>query len=565
VIIVKNLFRTLWRIIRKDRLALAGSVFMVFIVLVALFAPIIATHDPNAMNYMVEGTALWLKEGSWRLEEGIVLKTLNSVAVSSTGEVIAVGDNGTIVRFSAGKWSSMDSSTLDTLNGVAYIDSFAVAVGENGTAVIFDGKLWKTTDSGVTENLKSVAAFSKAKALAVGESGTVVLWDGDSWKELVSGVSENLNDVALFSEDFGFVVGDRNVILAFDGENLKREMVMGFRALYGVDIFDTQSAIAVGERGTILRYNGRNWQSMFGPENRDINSIVMTGKDSAIVVGGHGVAMSLESGTWKKANTGYTRHLKDIGGEGNTVIAVGTDPYVNSLARPSFSHLFGTTHNGRDIFSQVVYGSRAALLVGLIAAVMVTLIGTNVGIIAGYFKGRTDNILMRIVDIMYALPLEPFAMILVLITRPGIGVIILSVGLLTWRTTARIIRSQVLSISARPFVKAARVAGASDFRIMYVHIAPNVLPLAFLQLAVAMAFAITAEATLSFLGLGPPRIYSWGTILHQARLSGAWRTAWWWIVPPGILIMLTVVSVFFISRALEVLTNPRLEVDRDAS
>lgn len=100
-------------------------------------------------------------------------------------------------------------------------------------------------------------------------------------------------------------------------------------------------------------------------------------------------------------------------------------------------------------------------------------------------------------------------------------------------------------------------------RILYVHIAPNILPLAFLQLAVAMGGAITAEATLSFLGLGPPRVYSWGTILHAARLSGAWRTAWWWIVPPGFLIMITVVSVFFIARVLEVLTNPRLEGEID--
>ena len=97
---------------------------------------------------------------------------------------------------------------------------------------------------------------------------------------------------------------------------------------------------------------------------------------------------------------------------------------------------------------------------------------------------------------------------------------------------------------------------------MFVHIAPNILPLVFLQLAVAAGFAITAEATLSFLGLGPPRMHSWGTILHAARLSGAWRTAWWWIVPPGALIMLTVVSIFFIARALEVLSNPRLKNER---
>jgi ABC-type dipeptide/oligopeptide/nickel transport system permease subunit len=556
---MKSIISMLWRIIRKDRLALAGSAFMVFIILVAVFAPYVATHDPNTMNYKVEGTALWFDGVEWTIQEDITDSTLNSVSLSAEDEMIAVGNNGTIVMFSQGTWVEMDSPTEKRLNGVSYTGEFGIAVGEEGTAVIFDGADWILSNTGVRENLNAVSVVSEEMAVAVGNAGTALIWDGNSWRRLSSGATENLNDVSLLNESFGFIVGDRNVILAFDGQNLRREMVMGFRALYGVAVYDEDYAIAVGERGTIFRYNGRGWQAMYGPETRDINAVVTSGEDTALVVGGHGVAMGLEGNVWTRIDTGYRRHLKDIAIADSTVVAVGTDPYVNSLARPSLAHLFGTTHNGRDIFSQVVYGSRAALMVGLIAALMVTLIGTNVGLIAGYFKGKTDNVLMRIVDIMYALPLEPFAMILVLISRPGIGIIILAVGLLTWRTTARIIRSQVLSISARPFVKAARVAGASDFRIMFVHIAPNVLPLAFLQLAVAMAFAITAEATLSFLGLGPPRVYSWGTILHQARLSGAWRTAWWWIIPPGVLIMLTVVSVFFISRALEVLTNPRLE------
>ena len=556
---MKNTLKTLWRIIRRDKLALAGTIFMLFIILIAIFAPLVATPDPNTMNYKSEGTAVWFDGTAWKVEEDIIDHTLNSVSMVSKDDLIAVGYDGAIARYSQGRWTEMDSPTDKMLNGISFIEGFAIAVGEEGTAVVFDGTSWDLMETGINERLNAVSVVSESMAIAVGNSGTAILWDGSSWRRLSTGATENLNDVSLLSESFGFVVGDRNVILAFDGQNLSREMVMGFRALYSVDIYDEETAIAVGERATILRYNGRTWQAMYGPETRNMSAVTVTGKDTAFVVGGHGVAMRLENNVWTSVNTGYRRHFRGIGESDGTVVAVGTDPYVNSLRPPSSAHLFGTTHNGRDIFSQVVYGSRAALLVGLIAAVMVTLIGTNVGLVAGYYKGVTDNILMRVVDIMYALPLEPFAMILVLLSRPGLGIIILSVGLLTWRTTARIIRSQVLTISARPYVKAARVAAASDFRIMYVHIAPNVMPLVFLQLAVSMAYAITAEATLSFLGLGPPRIYSWGTILHHARLSGAWRTAWWWIIPPGLLIMLTVVSVFFISRALEVLTNPRLE------
>jgi peptide/nickel transport system permease protein len=243
---------------------------------------------------------------------------------------------------------------------------------------------------------------------------------------------------------------------------------------------------------------------------------------------------------------------------GDAAIAIGSDPFVDKLAPPSSQHWFGTDHLGRDLYSQNVYGSRIALLVGFLGASLVVLIGANVGLIAGYYRGRTDTVLMRIVDVMYGIPFEPFAMILVLLFDPSLTIVILAISLLTWRTVARLIRSQVLSLAERPFVKAARVAGASDLRIMYLHIAPNVLPLVFLELAIILGASIIAEATLSFLGLGPPQSISWGGILHNARLSGAWRTAWWWNLPPGAFIMITVMAVFFISRALEVIANPRL-------
>ncbi len=259
---------------------------------------------------------------------------------------------------------------------------------------------------------------------------------------------------------------------------------------------------------------------MFGSETRDLTDVRLLGPSSAWAIGTHGVVMELDGGQWRRVDVGYRRGLHGLDAAGGAIVAVGTDPYVNELSPPTKDHWFGTTHLGRDIFSQTVYGSRTALLVGTLAAVMVTLIGANVGLIAGYFRGRLDNILMRIVDVMYALPFEPFAMVLVMIFRPSLAIVILAVGLLTWRSTARIIRSQVLSLANRPFVKAARVAGASDARILYVHIAPNVLPLALLQLAVSMAFAITAEATLSFLGLGPAADVFVGHHLARRPLVG---------------------------------------------
>ena len=279
-------------------------------------------------------------------------------------------------------------------------------------------------------------------------------------------------------------------------------------------------------------------------------------------MGRSGIVFERETDEWRLVPSEEERHLRTLMVTGEDYFALGSDRFVNRLAPPSGEHWFGTDHLGRDLYSQNVHGSRIALLVGFIGAALVVLIGANVGLVAGYFRGRTETVLMRTVDVMYGIPFEPFALILVLLFEPSLLIVILAVSLLTWRTVARLIRSQVLSLRERPFVKAARVAGASDLRIMYLHIFPNVMPLVFLELAIIVGVSIIAEATLSFLGLGPPQSISWGGILHNARLSGAWRDAWWWNLPPGLFIMITVLSVFFISRSLELVANPRLRARR---
>jgi peptide/nickel transport system permease protein len=234
------------------------------------------------------------------------------------------------------------------------------------------------------------------------------------------------------------------------------------------------------------------------------------------------------------------------------------DGILLTLRPPSAEHWFGTTDLGRDIFSQVVMGTRMAFTVGFLAAVLVTIIGTNVGLIAGYFGKWPDMLLMRAVDVAYTIPFEPFVLILVGLFNPSVWNIVFAISLLMWRSPARVIRAQVLSLRERPFVKAARVTGASPLRILYVHIAPNLLPLIFLYVALTVGWAIMAEASVSFLGFGDPRTVSWGQILQVAFASGASRKAWWWVIPPGVCIVLMVVSVYLISRAYEKVANPRL-------
>jgi len=223
-------------------------------------------------------------------------------------------------------------------------------------------------------------------------------------------------------------------------------------------------------------------------------------------------------------------------------------------------YVLGTTAEGFDIFSQLVFGTRAALLVGLIAAVFTAGIGTFVGLIAGYYGGTIDDALMRLVDFMYGLPLLPTVIVLVALTGPSLWNIILAVIVLQWRATARVIRSQALSLRERPFVKAAEVAGAGDWHIISRHLAPNVLPMSFLYGSFAIAWAILTEAGVSFIGLGDPNTVSWGTMLQASRAYSALSFgAWWWFVPPGVCIGLLVISGFLIGRGYEEITNPKLQ------
>lgn len=232
---------------------------------------------------------------------------------------------------------------------------------------------------------------------------------------------------------------------------------------------------------------------------------------------------------------------------------------VKRLEPPSLDHLLGTTYMGRDVFSQMVIGSRVAVLVGVISAVCVAFIGTNIGLIAGYFGGKIDRILMGIVDVMYGLPFLPFALILVSVLGPGVQNVILAIVLITWRNSSRVIRAQVLSLKNRTFIEAARLSGASDGRVLYKHIAPNVIPVSLIYVSTSMASAIMSESSISFLGLGDPMQVSWGRILFTCYSSQAMFKAPWWILPPGIAITLLVLSGYMMGRAFEEIANPRLK------
>lgn len=228
------------------------------------------------------------------------------------------------------------------------------------------------------------------------------------------------------------------------------------------------------------------------------------------------------------------------------------------LQPPTSTNLLGTDYQGHDVLSQVLLGSRVALVVGLTAAVAVGFVSTVLGVVSGYFGGRVDGFIMRITDIALSIPTLPVAIVYVAVAGPSLVSILTVIVALYWRNGARIIRSVVLTAKEMTYVKVAQASGASRLYIMTLHILPTVLPTALLWMTMAVAFAILAESSLSFLGLGDPRLVSWGQMLNLAFSSGTLRTAWWWVLPPSFALVLVITSVYFIGRAYEERANPRL-------
>jgi len=223
------------------------------------------------------------------------------------------------------------------------------------------------------------------------------------------------------------------------------------------------------------------------------------------------------------------------------------------------TYLWGTDNQGRDILSQFIWGSRIALIVGFSAAILSVGIGAVVGLVAGYVGRKTEIVLMRFTDVILVLPTLPLLIILAAVLGASIGNVILVIALLAWPPTARVIRSEILSLKERPYIQSARVTGASNVRIMFRHLAPNVMPLVFLYMTFAVSGAILFEAALSFLGLGDINTPSWGTMLSTIQQSDVIR-AYWWLLPPGLGITLLSLAFFLVGRAFEQIINPRLRL-----
>lgn len=223
------------------------------------------------------------------------------------------------------------------------------------------------------------------------------------------------------------------------------------------------------------------------------------------------------------------------------------------LQKPSAENLLGTNDIGQDLLSEIIAGTRASLFTGLIVSFVSILIGTIIGLMSGYLGGGVDSLLMRFTDLILVMPFLPLVILLSVYLGPSQRNIIILLSLFFWAGPARLIRAQTLKIRGEAYVEAARALGANPFQIMANHLWSAVRSLALVQVVLVASASILAESSLSFLGLGDPSAKSWGSMLYFARASGAFISdAWkWWVLPAGIMITLTVLSLGMIGYSLE--------------
>ena len=269
------------------------------------------------------------------------------------------------------------------------------------------------------------------------------------------------------------------------------------------------------------------------------------------------ILMALFPGAFTRHSLEWQAYLGTDTNVRHTVAQRETLPHPPAFGDPFWAPL-GTNQSGQSIWTLIVYSADTALYIGFAAGLLSSLVGVPLGLISGYY-GDTwiDELIQRLVDVFYGLPFLPFLIVLVAIRGVSTTNIILGIAITSWLNQCIIIRGETLSLKERSYVDSAKVAGASDARVVFRHILPNVLPLTFVFLAQDAATAILAQASLAYLGLADFTTISWGMMIQNIQSQGYVFEAWWWLIPPGVAIAAIAAAFYFIGYSMEDVTNPQ--------
>ncbi|MGY5858766.1 MAG: ABC transporter permease [Candidatus Thorarchaeota archaeon] len=502
-----------WKEFRKHRIGLLGIFLMSLFVGMAIFAPALATHDPTPQSKVAPEylAPAWLSvfdptgvvTDSYLIDPDI--EEVPNMAVNGTSDEFsylhqAIDENNddSYVNLT---WSHTPGTKLDNVTDVIANDNLA----DYNDFVYFDQVLtwpWNNVPSDVNMSF-TYATELNGDFADEGQSGNLmfrifvwILDSGGEWTRLYESREAKYNT---YFEEFRVSLNYFSISDIFDG------MIETNGTTQEDPTDDITIRIGLAPRFIFEDYDGATpWQTFDGSVTISVTKIKM-------------------------------------------------------IAYGQYFGILGTTNAGADAWSQMVYGSRISLVIGLLATALSTAVGVIVGMVAGYFGGKIDEVLMRVVDFLLVIPGLPLMMVLAAFLGASIQNIIIVIAILGWTGTSRLIRSQVLAEKNKAYVESARAIGASDTYIMFRHILPNVTPILFANITLGVVGAILSEAGLSFLGLTNPEDPSWGRMLADARTGGAFSTGAWWVVLfPGAMITLLSLSFTFVGHTLDQVLNPRL-------
>ncbi len=558
----------------EDKLGLAAFTVLTLLLVFSLAGPLVYRVDPHAVHkgyevriHVVDPEGLRVR-GVLSLE----MEALGGV-LTPDGSLLLLGPNRVLYElplpppargFQFEGEVRLDSSSLRVvaenvlLASVSHGDVYVVSMVDGAIA------LDRIENSSITRlSVLKVGDARTLRGVVVGDGVVVLILESSI--VLASGGESHSFDVGFGLSGSGVSCWDKVVVGGSRGRLVVLNVLTGEVNVVRVFVDDVlhvacaNGVVYVFGRGGSMAVVYENLSYKVVPTGVVDDLVVSIPFDGGLLtVGSMGSILYVEDGGVRLA--GYISGLRGVRtaslSSGQLVI-VSFGEFVRDLRPPSLEHPLGTDYYGRDVLAQVMVGVRMSLFIAFITALIVTFIGATLGIVAGYLRGRVDSAVNSLINIMYSIPLEPFAVLLAIIMKPGMLTVILAISMLIWRTTARIVRSQVLSVASTPMVEAAKAIGAPHHRIIAYYIVPAVLPVILVDFASTMVYAILAEATLSFIGVGPQDTFTLGTILNHARITGAWRTGWW-LLTPGIFIGLITISLYILIRVFEPIANPKL-------
>ncbi|MHA1167393.1 MAG: ABC transporter permease [Candidatus Hodarchaeales archaeon] len=538
-----------WKQYKKSKLGLIGLSIMIFYVLVALFAPLIAPYDPSPQN--VVGPSYNKPEIMSLLDNNPILN-VNLGKDQNCSNLASWEARGYDSSFLVNNYDLTNLPTLvDEGNGMHSYDFSDYNNGRDSLTVrdIVDTNPNKTDGRAI-----EIAIDTTEDTYTSANSDKMVIlrqhmdWTREAFNDPDDpGLSEIPKQVFLMVRYRIEYTGDLTNKTLYPGDDPRKHFNIKIRAMR--EDQDNQS-LQFMTHPIAAEFDTYNPRETYSLDDKELSSLLIYNVFTT---------MSLEDGSVQELNRNIILQLEvefENVHQFSGSIKVIVDEFYIDIESYYFGVL-GTTGTGADVFSQLIYGTQVSLLVGVLATFFSVSIGIVVGLIAGYLGGKIDDLLMRFVDFLLIMPGLPLMLVLASVLKPSFWNIIIVISILGWTGTARIIRAQTLAEKEKAYVNAARAAGGSDAYIIFRHILPNVLPIVFAQMATGVSGSIQSEAAISFLGLGGIEM-SWGKML-QASTQGAFtRGAWWIVIFPGLCICLLSLAFILVGHTVEHIVNPRL-------